>query len=238
MLSPHETGIYTTICTRVLTKPSIHQKLEEIKEKTLRTGKEHAFNVCSDGRITELIEGTDKNVSVSAIDRIDRECNNQVDLTVHSHPHADSYPSKGDFIGDLTSQPKIASCIYGAKNDMVTCYRTSDELRNKYRTKILDEREKVSRLSVLYERAIDSKNTSPKKKEKLHNELEQEKNNYLNLLSNVAKEIVSNIYPDLKYGTISPYPDVCDDYCKDINHSRRYGKYDDVWVSKCYDVFR
>jgi len=230
MLSPHENEIYATICTTTLMKPSIHQKLEEIKEKTLRTGKEHAFNVCSDGRITELIEGTNKNVSVRAIDR---ECNNQVDLTVHSHPDTDAYPSKGDYITDLTSQPKIASCIYGAKNDTITCYRTSDELRNKYRTQILDEKEKVTRLNVLYERA-----TGPKKKEKLHNEWEHEKNNYSNLLSNVTKEIVSDVYPDLKYGTISPYSGVCDDYCRDINEDRRYGNYDDVWVHKCYDVFR
>jgi len=44
------------ICN-ILKEIAIHQKLEEVRERTNATGKEHGFNVCSDGMVTEIVEG-------------------------------------------------------------------------------------------------------------------------------------------------------------------------------------
>jgi len=231
MLSSNDLSYEKEVCN-ILKETAIHQKLEELREKTKSTGREQAFNVCSDGKITEMIEGVDHGLDMKAAVK---ECNYQVDLDIHSHPPIDNaYPSKLDFITDITIQPRIASCIYSPQNDaLVSCYRTSDELRNKFRPLIVEDFDKVSKAHHMYELATD-----PKKRDKLRNEWERENNNYMNLLTDIAKEIVSDIYPYLKYNFVAnPYSREIDDYAKYTDKELRFGNFGDVWLEDCYGLF-
>jgi proteasome lid subunit RPN8/RPN11 len=208
----------------ILQETAIHQKLEELREKTKATGHEHGFNVCSDGRVTKVIEGTDSIIDKS---EVNKECNYQIDISFHSHPNFYAYPSKGDYITDIYEQPRIASCVYGETDDTVTCYRTSDKLRNKYRPLIENARSKE------YEAYIKMKNaTNPEEEDRLYYEYTQARNNYIDVLTDVAKEVISYVYRGLNF-IINPYAEVGDDYDRAIREVQRFGDYDEVALVDC-----
>jgi proteasome lid subunit RPN8/RPN11 len=208
----------------ILKETAINQKLEELKENTRANGNEYIFGVCSDGNITRIFEGTKTWVDASSVE--DR-CNGHTDLIIHSHPGGTAYPSKGDFISDIDIPPRIANCIYGVKDDKITCFRTSDELRNKYRPLIEKSLKKLREKYIKIENAID-----PEEEHKLKEEYENEYNKYKTLLTNIAKEVVLNIYPNLK-SIKYPYGNEGDDYDKTIKKEPRFGNFGDVWIKDC-----
>jgi len=216
MLSSNELSYEQEICN-ILKETKIHQRLEELKERTKATGHEHGFNVCSDGRITKVIEGNDGHIDKS---EVNKECNYQIDISFHSHPTFYAYPSKGDYIANISTQPRIASCVYGVKDDKVTCYRISDEIRNKYRPLLKNAYNKVSEIVNKF-----NDTTDPEERSELYDEYVKAHNHYINVLIDVANEIVSYVYHDLTKKS--------DDYDKTIEKERRFGNFGDVWVKDC-----
>jgi proteasome lid subunit RPN8/RPN11 len=215
MLSSNELSYEQEICN-ILKETKIHQKLEELKERTNSTKHEHAFNVCSDGRVTEVIEG---GFFATDVSKIHKECNNKIDISFHSHPSDNSYPSSGDFLSDMNSQIRIASCVYGAGNDKVTCYRTSDAFRNKFKP-ILDEaRRKSLELSEAEERATD-----PKEQLKLWEQAWRAHRRFEYIVDKISLNIVRNIYPNI---------DIVSMYRGYRGHNPKFGNFGDVWVKDC-----
>ena len=207
----------------ILKETAIHQKLEELKEITKTTGRitghEFGFDVCSDGRITEIIEGGLLGIDP---DVIHKECNYQIDINFHTHPTDISYPSSYDFISDMDNQIRIASCIYGAKDDKVTCFRTSDELRNKFKP-ILDEaNQEYLKLDEAYEKATDLK-----EKSKLFEQRWIAREKYENIINKMRLNIMNNIYPNID--NINKI----DIYYSYINRNPKFGNFGDVWVKDC-----
>jgi len=204
----------------ILKETAIHQKLKKLKERTKTTGRitgnELAFDVCSDGRVTEIIEG-----GVLGIDPdvIHKECNYQIDISFHTHPYSSSYPSPDDFLSDMKYRIRIASCVYGIKNDKVVCYRTSDAFRDKYKP-ILDEAEhKYFELDEAYERATDLKERS-----KLFEQRWIAREKYENIMDKINLNIVKNIYPNI---------DTVDTYYSYCHRNPKFGNFGDVWVKDC-----
>jgi len=226
MLSTKELTYEQEICN-ILKETTIHQKLEKLKEKTKATGHEHAFDVCSDNRVTGITEGKEDAVDTKGIDRV---CKHHVDLTIHSHPNDTAYPSTGDFISDIAIPSRIASCVYGEKEDKITCYRTSDELRNKYRQLLIDIRDKSIEIIRKYDNSTD-----PEEQRRLIEEYEIIHNKYKDLATNIAKEVALSIYPNLK-SIKYPYGKEGDDYSKIFRKEPRFGNFGDVWIKDCGKV--
>jgi hypothetical protein len=207
----------------ILKHPAIHQKLEELKEITKKTGRttgiEYGFNVCSDGRITEIIEGGLLEINP---DIIHKECNYQIDINFHTHPNYISYPSTFDFIFDMDNQIRIASCIYGEKDDKITCFRTSDEYRNKFKPIFDEADQEYLKLDEAYEKATDLK-----EKSKLFKQRWIAREKYENIINKMRLNIINNIYPDID--NINKM-DMYEDY---INRDPKFGNFGDVWVKDC-----
>ena len=223
MLSSNELSYEQEVCN-ILKETTIHQRLEKLKERTKATRHEHAFGVCSDGRVTGITEGSEDTVNTKGIYRI---CKNHPDIIIHSHPNDIAYPSKADFISDIIIPPRIASCVYGEEDDKITCFRTSDELRNKYTQPIIN----------IYDKSVEiahkhNNSTDPEEQRRLREEYENEYNKYKDLITNVAKEIVSNIYPNLK-SIKYPYGNESDDYSKIFRKEQNFGNFGDVWIKDC-----
>ena len=227
MLSTKELFYEQEVCN-ILKDTTIHQRLEKLKEKTKATGHEHAFDVCSDNRITGITEGKKDTVDTRGINRI---CKNHPDLIIHSHPYDIAYPSKADFISDIEYPPRIANCVYGEKDDKITCFRTSDKLRNKYGPLI---KKTLKKLREIYYIKMENA-TDPEEERRLKEEYENEYNKYKTLLTNIAEEVVSNIYPNLK-SIKYPYGKESDDYDKYIREEPRFGNFGNVWIRDCGKV--
>jgi len=223
MLSTKELFYEQEVCN-ILKDTTIHQRLEKLKEKTKATGHEHAFDVCSDNRITGITEGKKDTVDTRGINRI---CKNHPDLIIHSHPYDIAYPSKADFISDIEYPPRIANCVYGEKDDKITCYRTSDELRNKYGQLLRNSHNKLVEIAHKHNNSID-----PEEQRRLREEYENEHNKHKDLVTNIAKEVVLNIYPNLR-SIKYPYGDEGDDYSKIFRKEPRFGDFGDVWIRDC-----
>ncbi|MVT35558.1 MAG: hypothetical protein GPW18_02120 [Euryarchaeota archaeon] len=216
MLSSNELSYEQEVCN-ILKETKIHQRLEELKERTKATGHEHGFNVCSDGRVTKVIEGNEGRIDKS---EVNKECNYQIDISFHSHPTFYAYPSKGDFISDLYNQIRIASCVYSAKDDKVACYRTSDKLRNKYKPLIKNAYNKVSEIVNKF-----NDTTDPEERSELYDEYVKAHNHYIDVLIDVANNIASYVYHDLT--------EKSEDYDKVIEKERKFGNFGDVWIKDC-----
>jgi len=217
MLSSNELSYEQKVCN-IFKETTIHQRLEELKERTKTTGRitgqEFAFDVCSDGRITEIIEGGELGINP---DVIHKECNYQIDISFHSHPTDNSYPSSDDLLSDMDNQIRIASCIYGTKDDKVTCYRTSDELRNKFKP-ILDEAsQEYLKLDEAYEKATDLK-----EKSKLFQQRWIAREKYEDIIDKIGLNIIRNIYPDMDITELYGY-----------KRRPKFGNFGDVWVKDC-----
>jgi hypothetical protein len=230
MPSSDELSYEQEICN-ILKEIAIHQKIEEVREKTKETGKEHAFAVCSDGRITKVIEGDEKSVQIGGIVS---ECNNKLDLNIHSHPRPDKgysfdFPSEGDLFVDLYVRPRIASCVYDEGNDLMECYRTSDRLRDKYDPMIKKAEIEMEDKLIAYKYSITQKD-----KDSFLNEYKLKKDEYNKLLNESVKEIVRDIWPGRVMGTISfPYSNERDIYYWFVNDHYRLGNFGDIWIEKC-----
>jgi len=216
MLSTNELSYEQEVCN-ILKKTAINQRLEELKEGTKATGQEHAFNVCSDGRVTKLIKGTNNSIDMS---EVNNECNHQIDLGIHSHPHGKPYPSDDDFIMTLNSQPRVASCIYGARDDSTTCYNISDEFRNKYKPLLDDAINKANEIVIKYNSTND-----PMKKIELKEEYIDATSRYEYLKNKIKLTAMKDIYPD-----INSYVDYAN-YI--LNSNLKFGNFGDVWVKDC-----
>jgi len=216
MLSSNELSYEQEICN-ILKETKIHQRLEELKERTKVTGREHAFNVCSDSRVTEVIEGYDTGIDIT---KIHEKCNNKVDINIHSHPHSKPYPSDDDFIVTLNSQPRVASCIYSARDDSTTCYNISDEFRDKYKPFLDDAINKVNEIVIKHNNTKD-----PMKKIELMKEYIDASSRYEYLENKIKFTVMKDIYPD-----INSYVD----YVNYIfNSNLKFGNFGDVWVKDC-----
>ncbi|MVT35559.1 MAG: hypothetical protein GPW18_02125 [Euryarchaeota archaeon] len=225
MLSTKELSYEQEVCN-ILKETTIRQRLEEVKERTKVTGREHGFNVCSDGRVTKVIEGS---YTYSDLTKANEECNYQIDIQVHSHPDYDAYPSRGDLMEDLNISTRIASCVYGVRNDKVTCYRTSDELRNKY-IPLIDKY--INELNEIHRKYDNT--TDQKEKDKLYEEWFQKYDKFEDILMDVTKELVSNAYPELKERSIAhPYKHIPDSYDLAIEKEKHFGNFRDVWIKDC-----
>jgi proteasome lid subunit RPN8/RPN11 len=216
MLSSNELSYEQKVCN-IFKETTIHQRLEELKERTKATGKEHAFNVCSGGRVTEVIEGDDIDIDVA---KINKECNNKIDICIHSHPHDKTYPSAMDFSTELNSQPRIASCIYGAKSDSITCYRTSDEFKNKYRQSLDDAINKVNEIVNKH-----NNTNNPDERRRLLGEYMEAFERYMYLENKIKLIAIKDIYPNI---------DSIKDYVNYITHyNPKVGNFGDVWIKDC-----
>jgi hypothetical protein len=221
---------YEQIVLDALKKPQTRKKLEELKEKTLLTGKEHAFGVCSNGKITEIVEGTEKFVN---IDNIISECDGKIDLNIHSHPplksrYSPDYPSESDWIIDLTTLTRLASCIYDAHYDLIYCYTTPDELRNKYAPKIKEAEDEVNSKLISYQYSI-----SELDKRYYKNMYLIKKEDYKKILNETVKEIISYMYPEYRITPISyPYSRKTDAYVWLRSDHPRWGNYRGVWLGR------
>ena len=200
----------------ILKETKIHQKLEELKERTNSTGHEHAFNVCSDGRVTEVIEGGEKRIDFA---KINKECNNKIDISFHSHAHDNSYPSSGDLIYDMNRQIRIASCVYSARDDTVTCYRTSDELRNKYIPSLEESLNKIKEIRNKYDNTTD-----PEEKNRLKEEYMNEHKRFTYLITRIERMIIKDIYPDITHKSDYPFK---------LMETLKFGNFGDVWIKDC-----
>jgi proteasome lid subunit RPN8/RPN11 len=203
------------ICN-ILKEIAIHQKLEELRERTKATGQEHGFNVCSDGRVTEIVEGSEKRLNIA---KINKECNNKIDIGIHSHPRGNPYPSAMDFSVELNSQPMIASCIYGTRTDSVTCYRTSDELRNKY-VPLLEE--SLNKIKEIVNKHNNTNN--PEERLRLSKAYKTERNRFTYLTNITKYTIIKDIYPDITS---------IRDYTINASQNPKVGNFGDVWVKDC-----
>jgi len=226
---------YEQIVLDALKKPQTHEKLEEIKEKTLLTGKEYAFGVCSDGKITKMIEGNEN--SVSAKDIVS-ECNGEIDLHIHSHPRPDkgqnfNYPSRADWFMDLWIHPRLSSCLYDADYDTIDCYRTSPRIRNKYVPSLKDARTEANSYLISYE--YDIAEVDKKRDLEMYKKKKEE---YNKIINEAVKEVVKNIYYEHDFKDLSyPYPQdpkKRDLYLELIEILPRWGYFDNVWLAK-YD---
>jgi len=219
MLSSNELSYEQEVCN-ILKETKIHQRLEELKERTNSTGHEHAFNVCSDGRVTEVIEGDDTGIDITGIHE---ECNKKIDINIHSHPRGKPYLSDDDFIVTLNSQPRVASCIYGARDDSTTCYNISDEFRNKYKPLLDDAINKVNEIVIKHNNTND-----PMKKIELMEEYIDALSRYEYLENKIKLTAMKDIYPD-----INSYRD----YVNYIfNSNLKFGNFGDVWIKDCGKV--
>jgi len=216
MLSTNELSYEQEVCN-ILKETKIHQRLEELKEGTKATGHEHAFNVCSDGRVTKLIKGTNDSIDTS---EVNKECNNKIDLGIHSHPQAIAYPSSNDFVEALQRQPRIADCVYGEKDDKVTCYNISDEFRNKYKQS-LDEAE--NKVDEIHNKYINTNNI--REKSKLLDEEIDVMKRYIHLTTEIKNNIIKDIYPN-----INSYVDYAN-YV--LNSNPKFGNFGNVWIRDC-----
>ena len=200
----------------ILKETKIHQRLEELRERTKATGYEHAFNVCSDGRVTEVIGGSEKRIDTA---KIKKECNNKIDIGIHSHPYSVPYPSTLDFISELRDQPRIADCVYGAIGDSITCYRTSDELRNKYVPLLEESSNKINEIVIRYYNTNDQE-----ERHRLYEEYKIEHNRFTYLTNIIKHIIIKDIYP----GITSIH-----DYSIKASRNPNFGNFRDVWVKDC-----
>jgi len=201
----------------ILKEPEIKERLEELKERTNTTGLEYAFNVCSDGRVTGIIGGSKKR---SVVAGINKECDHKIDITVHSHPQSGiSYPSSGDFVADLANQIRIASCVYGFRDDTVTCYRTSDAFRYGYLGPLEESYIKQVRIYNEYNNITD-----PEERRLLAIEFNRERRRYRYLISKIKHDIIKDIQPSIT--SISEYS---------IKSwlNPKFGNLGDVWVKDC-----
>jgi len=204
------------ICN-ILKEIAIHQKLEEVRERTKATGQEHGFNVCSDGRVTKLIKGTNNSIDMS---EVNNECNYQIDLSIHSHPQSIAYPSSDDLVEESQSQPKIADCVYGEEDDKVTCYRISDEFRNKFKQSLDETENKVDEIHNKY-----NNTNNIKEKIKLVGEHIDVMKRYIHLTTEIKNNIIKDIYPN-----INSYVDYAN-YI--LNSNPKFGNFGDVWIKDC-----
>ena len=219
MPSTNELSYEQEVCN-ILKETKIHQKLEEFKGRTKATGLEHAFNVCSDGMVTEIIEGGEKQIDFT---KINKECNNKIDIGIHSHPHSKPYPSTMDFSADINVPPRVASCIYGARDDSITCYNFSDEFRNKYKPLLDDAINKVNEIVIKHNNTND-----PMKKIELMEEYIDALSRYEYLENKIKLTAMKDIYPD-----INSYRD----YVNYIfNSNLKFGNFGDVWIKDCGKV--
>jgi len=215
MPSTNELSYEQEVCN-ILKETKIHQKLEEFKGRTKATGLEHAFNVCSDGMVTEIIEGGEKQIDFT---KINKECNNKIDIGIHSHPHSNPYPSTMDFSADINVSPRVAACIYGARDDSTTCYNFSDEFRNKYKPLLDDAINKVNEIVIKYNNTND-----PKEKLKLSEAYKMERNRFTYLTNIIKHIIIKDIYPDITS---------IRDYSIKASQNPKFGNFGDVWVKDC-----
>jgi len=223
MLSSNELSYEQEVCN-ILKETKIHQRLEELKERTNSTGHEHGFVACSDGRVTEVIEGVRTAVNLT---RSFNECNKQIDLMIHSHPYGGiTYPSKGDLSSNISYRPRIADCIYGSEDDKITCYNISDELRNGYHQK---EEEIINKFYEIQNKMHNA--TTQEEKDRLFNEYIYEEHKYDDLMIEIQRDIISHIYPDINF--ISDSSGIRDDYDKAVDKERKFGNFGDVWVKDC-----
>jgi len=227
MLSSNELSYEQKVCD-ILKETAVNQKLRQLRGNTRAYGNEYIFGVCREGGITRIFEGTKTSADASSVEE---RCNGHPDIIIHSHPHGTAYPSKGDFISDIAIPPRIANCVYGEKDDKITCFRTSDELRNKYGPLI---KKSLKKLREIYYIKMENA-TDPEEERRLKEEYENEYNKYKALLTNIAEEVVSNIYPNLK-SIKYPYGKESDDYDKYIREEPRFGNFGNVWIRDCGKV--
>jgi hypothetical protein len=226
---------YEQIVLDALKKPQTRKKLEELKEKTLLTGKEYVFGVCSDGKITKMIEGTEN--SVNARD-IASECNNKVNLHIHSHPrpyldkdHNISYPSEEDWFMDLWLQPKLASCFYDADYDTINCYTIPARIRDKYASLIKKAETEANSYVASYMYAKDEKD-----KKRYSDMYIKKKAEYIKNVNEAVKEVITNIYPEHDFKDFA-WPSPIDPQGHELYMSLaktlpRWGNYNGVWLGK------
>jgi len=200
---------------KILNKKEIHQKLIELKEKTIKTKKEHAFNVCSNGKTTKIVSGSKKRINLT---EINRECN-KISIGIHSHVHGIPYPSVLDFNVELYTQPIIADCVYSAETNTITCYRTSDEFRTKYFPPLKESLNKMKEIQIKH-----NNSTNQKERRRLYNVFEKEKNKHTYLSYKTELAIIKSIYPN----TSSIH-----DYYINTRINPKFGNFGNIWIKDC-----
>jgi len=171
---------------KMLNKKEIHQKLIELKKRTIKSGKEYAFVVCCNGKISKIIGGMEDKVYN---DKLYRLCNYKIDLDIHSHPKIlVPYPSVQDIFMNMLNPPKIASCVYGEDNNSIICYQTSDKIKKEFTPKMKKIEDKVIDLLIEYEEA-----KSLNKRRELNLSLKQLSDEYNQLKNKVFIIFISDI---------------------------------------------
>jgi len=175
----------SNIC-EILNEKEIHQKLIELKEKTIKTGKEHAFTVCSGGRVSKIKSGKKHKLRII---ELYEECNYKIDLDIHSHPKdAIPYPSTQDFFINLYYQPKIASCVYNGYNNTIICFQTSNKIREEYIPKLKKLEDEYTNIFTEYKKTGDTN-----KMHKLILSMKRIKNKYSQLKNEIYIIFINDI---------------------------------------------
>jgi len=217
-----------------LKKPRILKKLEELKKKTLLTGREYGFAICSNGKITKMIRGNKDSISVRDVVS---DCNGEIDINIHSHPRPDegynrNYPSIADWFIDLWIHPRLSSCVYDADYDTIDCYTTSPRLRNKYIPLLKNTETEADSYFTSYGYDIDE--IDKKRDLEMYKKKKEE---YNKIINEAVKEIVKNIYYEHDFEYLSyPYPQDPKKrnlYLELIDVLPRWGSFDNVWLAKC-----
>jgi len=200
---------------KILNKKEVHQKLIELKEKTIKTKREYAFNVCSNGKTTKIIGGSKKRINLAGINK---ECN-KIYIGVHSHVRGIPYPSILDFNVELYNQPIIANCVYSVETNTITCYRTSDEFRTKYFPPLKKLLDKMIEIQIKY-----NNSTNQRERQRLYKTFEKEKNKHTYLLYKTQLAIIKSIYPDVSS---------IHDYYINTWINPKLGDFGNIWIKNC-----
>lgn len=104
----------------------ISTRLGEVIDYTQKTGREYSMIVCKNHNVY-IKEGSKDRINGNILEDSFNKCNNQVLLDLHTHPNSYAIPSRNDLISATYYQPEL-SCVYGVRDDNITCYKAKGEL--------------------------------------------------------------------------------------------------------------
>lgn len=98
------------------------KKVREIINRTVETGREHAFVVCEDGTATDIVSGTESSLDIGeAIESCGMD-NKPVDI-VHTHPNGVDELSKQD--RSVAASDDVSSVCVAVEGGSMKCEMVS-----------------------------------------------------------------------------------------------------------------
>lgn len=197
----------------------IEYAVREAIDNTIQENKEYGVVVCNDGKIG-TVKGSENHIDGDDMNKLYDSCHNDVDLDIHTHPHAKSYPSPTDFLADATYKPKY-SCVYGEQDNDIHCYTTSEQLR-KQATQLIAMLDEDKSLNYKYKNAVGTEKQHYREllmkldrkynetmtliKDSIYNAYNSPTNTAYNInVQNIPKTYLTEVYrPECKLNNILP----------------------------------